>query len=393
MNAPLQYIREHAEELRAEARPSDRLGRLTDKSVEIIRASEGMKILHSKDHGGFEGHPNDFFDWVVEVGRHHPSAGWVAGVVGIHPWELGIWGPQAEDDVYGAKGEKADDWVSSPYAPFGRLVPTEGGYRFTGRWPFATGSDHVEWSILGGMIAGDDGEALMPPTVVHVLVPMTDIKIIPESWNVMGLAGTGSNDITVDAFVPEHRVLVADDVRGNVYTDRHRPDNPLFHMQFGLMFPFAISAGTFGIARGAVDAAYAHIAKRVSTQGTASKTDPFTMEALARAESDVEAGIAHLRQLVATHFDRVSEGRGHISIEDRLRFRIDQVRATDRAVTAVGDLYRLMGSSAIQQASPLEPYWRDLQVAASHVCNVREICYTAWGAHQFGGQVPPSALY
>lgn len=393
MNASLQYIREHAAELRAEARPSDALGRLTDRSVEILRASEGMKILHSKDHGGFEGHPNDFFDWVVEVGRHHPSAGWVAGVVGIHPWEMAIWGPEAEDEVYGAKGERADAWVSSPYAPFGRAVPVEGGYRMTGRWPFSTGSDHVEWAILGAMIAGEDGEPTMPPTVCHVLVPRSDIEIVPDSWNVMGLAGTGSNDVVVDAFVPTHRVLVADDVRGNVYTDRHRPDSPLYRMQFGLMFPFAISAGTFGIARGAVDAAYAHIEKRVSTQGTSSRTDPFTMAALARAESDVEAGMSHIKQLVSEHYDGQCGGGDHISVEDRLRFRIDQVRATDRAVEAVGELYRLMGSSAIQQASPLEPYWRDLQVAASHVCNVREICYTAWGAHQFGGQVPPSALY
>ncbi len=393
MSTALQHIVEHAEELRAQARPSDELGRLTDRTVEILRESEGMKILHSKDHGGFEGHPNDFFDWVVEVGRNHPSAGWVAGVVGIHPWEVAIWGQQAEDEVYGAKGERAEDWVSSPYAPFGRAVPVEGGYRMTGRWPFSTGSDHVEWAILGAMIADEDGAVVTPPRVCHVLVPRADVEIVPDSWNVMGLAGTGSNDITVDAFVPEHRLIFADDVRGNVHTDAHRPDNPLYSMQFGLMFPFAISAGTFGIARGALDVAYEHIARRVSTQGTASKTDPFTMEALARAEADVEAGMAHLKSLVAGHYERVCDGRGHISVEDRLRFRVDQVRATDRAVVAVGELYRLLGSSAIQQASPLEPYWRDLQVAASHVCNVREICYTAWGAHRFGGQVPPSALY
>lgn len=390
MHEATRYIHEHAQALQAEVVASDELGRITDRTVEILRASGGMKLLQAKDSGGHRAHPNDFMDWVMAVGANHASAGWVAGVVGIHPWEIAIADPRLQEEVY---GEDPETWLASPYAPFGRAKPVEGGFTFTGQWPYSTGTDHSEWVILGGMVTDSDGRPLMPPDVRHFVLPRADYEIVEDSWNVMGLAGTGSKDVRMtDVFVPDHRVLDGVLVRDNTYSDRWRAGEPLYAMRFGVMFPFAISAGTFGIARGALRAAWDHIEARVSSQGSASKADPFVLVALARAESDVEASISHVRTTIAQFFDTVSNG-GDISIKDRLRFRVDQVRATDRAIEAVGELYRLMGSSSIQQGSPLERAWRDLQVASTHVCNSREPCYVAWGLDAFGGQIPPSAQY
>ena len=390
MHESTRYIHDHADELRAEAVPSDELGRITDRTVEILRASGGMKLLQAADSGGLEAHPNDFMDWVMEVGMNHPSAGWIAGVVGIHPWEIAIADPRLQKEVY---GEDPETWVASPYAPFGRAKPVEGGYRFTGQWPYSTGTDHAEWVILGGMVADGDGKPVLPPDVRHFVLPRSDYEIVEDSWNVMGLSGTGSKDVRMaDVFVPDHRVLDGVLVRDNTYSDRWRPGQALFAMRFGVMFPFAISAGTFGIARGAVRAAWDHIAARVSSQGSASKADPFVLAALARAEADVEASIAHVQSTIARFYDTVANG-GDITVKDRLRFRVDQVRATDRAIEAVNELYRLMGSSSIQKGSPLERYWRDLQVASTHVCNSREPSYLAWGLDAFGGEIPASAQY
>jgi 3-hydroxy-9,10-secoandrosta-1,3,5(10)-triene-9,17-dione monooxygenase len=390
MHEATAYILDHADELRAQVAPSDELGRLTDRTVEILRTSGGMRLLQSKDDGGFEAHPNDFMDWVMEVGTHHPSAGWVAGVVGIHPWEIAIADPRLQKEVY---GDNPEVWVASPYAPMGRAVPVDGGYLFSGRWPYSTGTDHSEWVILGGMVADADGVAVQPPDVRHFILPRSDYEVLEDTWNVMGLQGTGSKDVRMsDVFVPDYRVLDGVLVRDNTYSDRWRPDNPLYAMRFGVMFPFAISAGTFGIARAALQAARDHIGNRISSQGSVSKADPFVLAALAAAEADVEAGISHLQSTIARFFESVCHG-GDITVPERLRFRVDQVRATDRAITAVNELYRLMGSSSIQKSSALERVWRDLQVSATHVCNSREPCYLAWGLDSFGGQVPPSAQY
>jgi 3-hydroxy-9,10-secoandrosta-1,3,5(10)-triene-9,17-dione monooxygenase len=390
MHEATAYILDHADELRAEVEPSDELGRITDRTVEILRASGGMRLLQAKDSGGFEAHPNDFMDWVMAVGSHHPSAGWVAGVVGIHPWEIAISDPRLQKEVY---GDDPQVWVASPYAPIGRATPVDGGFTFTGRWPYSTGTDHADWVILGGMVTDADGALVQPPDVRHFILPRRDYEILEGTWNVMGLAGTGSKDVQMsDVFVPDHRVLDGVLVRDNSYSDRWRPGAPLYAMRFGVMFPFAISAGTFGVARAALDAARDHIGRRISSQGSASKADPFVLAALATAEADLDAGIAHVQSSVARFYESVSH-EGDITVQQRLRFRVDQVRATDRAITAINDLYRLMGSSSIQKSSPLERVWRDLQVAATHVCNSREPCYLAWGLEAFGGQIPPSAQY
>lgn len=390
MHEATRYILDHAEELRAEAREGDRIGRLTDRTVEIMKASGGIRLLQAKDLGGFEAHPNDFFEWVMAVGENQPSAGWIAGVVGVHPWEISVMDPRLQQEIY---GDDPDTWVASPYAPFGRAVPVEGGFRFTGRWPYSTGTDHSEWVILGGMVADEDGNPVMPPDIRHFVLPRKDYEIVEDSWNVMGLKGTGSKDVRMtDVFVPDYRVVENELMRDNYYTDKWRSDSPLYKMRFGLMFPAAIAAGTFGIARGAVRLASERIEGRTSVQGTVAKADPFQLAALARAESDVEASITHFTVLINEFYDRVSNG-GDISVKDRLKFRRDQVRAVDRSIEAVNELYRLAGSSSIAESSPLEPFWRDLQVGATHVCNVRETAYLAWGLDRFGGEIPPTALY
>ena len=44
----------------------------------------------------------------------------------------------------------------------------------------------------------------------HFVIPRADYEIVEDSWNVMGLGGTGSKDVRMkDVFVPDHRVVEA----------------------------------------------------------------------------------------------------------------------------------------------------------------------------------------
>ena len=62
-------------------------------------------------------------------------------------------------------------------------------------------------------------------------------------------------------------------------------------------------------------------------------------------------------------------------------------------VSSIDALYRLAGASAIHTTRPMERYWRDLHAGGSHVCNVKEPIYVAWGQHSFGGDIPLGTLY
>ncbi|WP_457184913.1 hydroxylase [Nocardioides sp. P5_E3] len=378
-----------AAELRAELVPSDEASRLTDRAAQLLRDSGGMRLLQAKDLGGYEEHPNEFFDWVTQIGTEHPSAGWIAGVVGVHPWEISIMHPRVQDEIYGTD---PDVLTASPYAPFGRAVPVDGGFRFTGRWPYSTGTDHAGWIILGGMLADETGAPSSPPDVRHFVLPEGDWTIVDDSWNVMGLRGTGSKDVVVDAFVPDHRVSEASKMYDGSYARERRPDSPLFQMMFGLMFPAAIAAGTFGVARHAISAFGQAMESKVSVAGTAARTSAIQVERLAAAEADIEASIAHFRTSIADLYAYVDDGN-EITLDQRHRFRRDQVRATGRCVEAIDRLFLQSGSTAMGENHPVSRAWRDLHVAGTHVCNNSELTYQAWGAHRFGGPIPPGVAF
>jgi alkylation response protein AidB-like acyl-CoA dehydrogenase len=384
------HVSARAAELRAELTPSDEQARLTDTAASILKDSGGMRLLQAKDLGGFEEHPNEFFDWVIRVGTEHPSAGWIAGVVGVHPWEISIMDPRVQDEVFGTD---PDVLTASPYAPFGRAVPVDGGFRFSGSWPYSTGTDHAGWIILGGMVADESGHAVTPPDVRHFVLPQGDWTIVEDSWDVMGLRGTGSKDVVVkDAFVPAYRVAEASRMYDGSYGRERRPGSPLFQMMFGLMFPAAIAAGTFAVAQHAIRAFGEAFGSRVSVAGNVARTSATQLERLACAEADIEASIAHFRTAVGELYDHV-DGGGEISLDQRHRFRRDQVRATARCVEAVDRLFLHSGSSAMGEGHPVSRAWRDLHVASTHVCNNSELTYQAWGAHRFGGQVPPGVAF
>jgi alkylation response protein AidB-like acyl-CoA dehydrogenase len=69
---------------------------------------------------------------------------------------------------------------------------------------------------------------------------------------------------------------------------------------------------------------------------------------------------------VEAAWDAAVHGRA-LSLEQRARLRIASLMAVEQSVAAADLLYRLAGSSAIFQSSPLERCWRDLHAAAQHM--------------------------
>src|SRR5206468_9255696 len=138
--------------------------------------------------------------------------------------------------------------ISSTYAPTGKVERVEGGFHLTGRWAFSSGVDHCGWVLLGGIIPDDGGG----PEFRSFLVPRRDFKIDQTSWQVSGLQGTGSKDVIVDSFVPEHRThRIVDNYNG---TDPGRTANPgpYFRMPWLSMFAYAIATPAIGAAVGAL---------------------------------------------------------------------------------------------------------------------------------------------
>ena len=130
------------------------------------------------------------------------------------------------------------------------------------------------------MVGDADGKPLMPPQMLHMILPRKDYEIVEDSWNVVGLRGTGSKDVIVkDAFVPDYRTMDATEVMDGTAQRKAGMTETLYLMPWSTMFPLGITSAVIGIAEGALAAHLDYQRERVGAAGTAIKDDPYVMYA------------------------------------------------------------------------------------------------------------------
>ncbi|OAP25320.1 MULTISPECIES: hypothetical protein [Amycolatopsis] len=196
------------------------------------------------------------------------STGWVAGIVGVHPWEMALCDRRVQEEIWGADN---DTWIASPYAPMGVLKPVDGGYAVTGRWQFSSGTDHCDWIFLGDA----DGNVVQPPRNYPVLLPRAVDEIVEDTWVV----------VVKDAFVPDYRAV-----------------------PFTTIFPLGITSAVIGIAEGALAAHLACQRTRVHITGTRVKDDPYVLYAISAAAEEIKASRTALLDNVSRFYDKAAAG-------------------------------------------------------------------------------------
>jgi 3-hydroxy-9,10-secoandrosta-1,3,5(10)-triene-9,17-dione monooxygenase len=353
-------------------------------SIKGLTEAGFFKLLQPASYGGYEADPVTFYRAVRSIASACGSTGWVASVVGVHAWQLALFPPQAQADVW---GEDPATRMSSSYAPTGRARLTEGGYQLSGRWSFSSGSGHASWVLLGGIVTDEDKN---PIDFRTFLLPIGDYQV-DDVWDTVGLRGTGSNDIVVDgAFVPEHRSLSFGDVTKCVCPGQEVNGAALYRIPFGSIFSCAITTPIIGMATGAYDAHVAYQRDRISTAylGAKAAEDPHAQVRVARAAAEIDAA-----WLAISH--NMTELMGHVQADEpipmplRLRIRRDQVFGTQRAVGAVDLLFENSGGRALRSGTAIQRFWRDVHAGRAHAINDPERALSMFGRGEFG--LPPAA--
>ncbi|WP_068270602.1 acyl-CoA dehydrogenase family protein [Aldersonia kunmingensis] len=367
----LERVEEVAAKLASTAEETEGLGKLCDESVALIRQAGVMRMLQPTDFGGYAAHPRDFAESVMAVAAQCGSTGWVCGVGGVHPWEMALMDRRLQDEVW---GEDPDTWIASPYAAQGIATPVDGGYVLTGKWNFSSGTDHCDWIFLGALVGAADGSPAEPRQMLHVVLPRTDYTIVDDSWDVIGLSGTGSKDIIVDrAFVPSYRTIDPGQLESGDPEQRGR-DETLYKLPFWAMFPLGITAAVIGITEGALAAHLNYQRDRVAATGTRIKDDPYVLYAISDAASEIAASRTQLLAGISRLYDRADAGKP-ITFEDRAVVRRDQIRCAWRAVSAADEIFARSGGNAARKTNPLQRFWRDAHVGLGHAIHVPGTIY------------------
>ncbi|WP_410602141.1 3-hydroxy-9,10-secoandrosta-1,3,5(10)-triene-9,17-dione monooxygenase oxygenase subunit [Amycolatopsis sp. lyj-90] len=371
-------IRELLPVLRERAQEAEDARRVPEESVKSLQETGFFKLLQPKTFGGLEADPVSFYTAVKLVASACGSTGWVASILGVHPWHLGLFEAQAQQDVW---GDDHDVRISSSYAPMGKADVVDGGYRLSGRWSFSSGCDHATWVLLGGPVFKDG----KPVDFCTYLVPIGDYAI-EDVWDTVGLRGTGSNDIIVnDVFVPKHRALSFIATSKCKTPGQELNPGPLYKLPYGSVHPSTITAPIIGMAQGAYDAHVEYQGKRVRAAyaGEQSKEDSFAKVRIAEAASEIDAAWLQLTHNIDELYQLACKGE-KLPFPTRLRVRRDQVRGTERAIFAIDRLFENSGGRALQAGTPIQRFWRDAHAGRVHAANDAERAYVMFGTGAFG---------
>jgi len=385
-NHVLDAVMESAERIAALGPVNENLGRLDDQAAKVVREAGVIRMLQPKTHGGLETHPREFAETVMRLAALDGATGWVAGVVGVHPWELAMADPRVQEEVW---GEDPDTWLASPYAPMGILRPVDGGYVFNGHWQFSSGTDHCDWIFLGGMLGDADGKMARPPVQYHVILPRSSYEIVEDSWDVVGLKGTGSKDVIVkDAFVPGYRVLPFAKVSDGSAAHEAGLTNTLYHVPFSQAFPLGITSAVIGIAEGALAHHLAYQKDRVQITGTKVKDDPYVLYAVSEAAAEIAASRTALIENICRFYDQAEAGT-RSTLEERAVGRRIQTQAAWRAVRAVDEIVGRSGGNGMRMSNPIQRFWRDAHMGLVHAIHVPGPVFHASALTNLGIE-PPS---
>ncbi|NRA03624.1 MAG: flavin-dependent monooxygenase [Myxococcales bacterium] len=339
--------------------------RIPEETLDELERAGFSRALQPARWGGGERSPAELFEVQWTLARVCPSSAWVLGVMAVHNWQLGLFPPEAQEEVWG-QDPKAR--ICSSYAPTGRVERVPGGFRLSGRWSFSSGCLHSGWAFLGGIAPPEDG-AQDPIDMRTFLVPASDYRV-DDVWHVVGLQATGSNDIVLDgAFVPEHRTHRMSDGFGGTSPGIAVNPAPLFRLPFGQVFVAALVPPAIGAAEGALEAFLSRESTRRSGGDlSASAESPETQALVGRARADLDG----FKLLVRTHFAEMLElirADEPISVERRVRYRYDWSRMVPRCGEIGAELLAASGAGAIFEGFPLQRYLHDLWAIRAHFVN------------------------
>ena len=86
--------------IRERAPSMEQLRRLPDETFKEFQEAGLFRAIQPKRYGGYELDPGVFFQAGVEIGTVCGSSAWCLTVVGVHNWQLGLFPPQAQEDVW-----------------------------------------------------------------------------------------------------------------------------------------------------------------------------------------------------------------------------------------------------------------------------------------------------
>jgi alkylation response protein AidB-like acyl-CoA dehydrogenase len=252
----------------------------------------------------------------------------------------------------------------------GKAARVPGGYRVSGRFPFASGCQHCEWVWLGCAVVANGKPQVDRngvPETRQCMLRLSDCEVL-DTWFTTGLRGTGSNDLRVDdVFVSTERTFSFQD------PTLIKRAGPLY--AFPLMFAAKASAPALGIARHAIDMLIDTASRKPARRYTFGerleapkimRDDVFVQEAVGRAETMLASARAYQFEVIDDLWTTLSNG-GEPTTQQIAWFTTAATHVMGVCADVVQLVCKAAGGTAVYQTGPFDRCLRDILTMNQHV--------------------------
>src|ERR1700754_2604440 len=292
-------------QLRERAARTEELRRLPPETERDLHDAGLFRIVQPKRVGGYELDYVALVDCADAIGQADASVAWNFANLASHHWMLGMFDKRAQDLVW---NKDVNALIASSFIfPAGRARKVDGGYVLRGSWPFSSGVESCEWNMLASVVSSDDEADGIQYRIF--LLNKKDYKV-KDTWNAVGLRGTGSNDVEVtDAFVAEQMSISVSDLAGGPTPGSAVNPTALYALPVFSLFPYVLSGVALGNAQACLDDYVGFAKHRVSTYNRAKVGD---MQSTQIKIAEASAKIDTARLLMRTNcLTAMTDARRH----------------------------------------------------------------------------------
>ena len=337
--------------LRARQRRCAEERKVPDETIDELEAAGLFDVTKPREFGGIEMPYYVFCELVMEIAKGCPSSGWVYAVIGEHNQTVAAYySASAMQDVWGSDPAAR---IASGNAPDLKVRRTDGGWLLNGQLRFSSGCDHCDWHVTGGKIDGKPAKFVFR---------RGDSEIV-DTWQVMGLEGTGSRDVKLEnVFLPDHCAAPAD------FFGPKFKDAPIYRQPQWSTNPYSLASAIVGAAQGALEIFIDDIRERTPRMGGTFMVRELQSIQMRIAESAAEIDAAKrmlLGNLRETH--EILLAQDELPRKIMVRNRRDMAYAPLLAKRSVDRIFYASGATSIFLSNDLQRYYRDINAGAQQI--------------------------
>ena len=349
--------------LRERASRTEELRRLPPETEQDLHDAGLFRVVQPRRVGGSELDYVALVDCADALAQADASVAWNFANLASHHWMLGMFDRRAQDAVW---SHDANALIASSFIfPAGRAKKVDGGYVLNGQWPFSSGVESCDWNMLASVVSSDD-EA--DGIEYRIFLLNKREYLVNDTWNAIGLRGTGSNDVRVaDAFVPAQMTIAVSDLAGGLTLGSAINSNALYVLPVFSLFPYVLSGVALGNAQACLDD-YVEIARdRASTYNRTKIGDmQSTQIKIAEASAKIDAARLVMRTNCIEAMEDARRGRIP-DIAAKTRLRRDGAFSVNLCTDAVSLLFAASGARSLFTSGTLQRQFRDAHAVNSHL--------------------------